>query len=173
MRLHRLVVLSIALVPALVSAAGDPPLPRGAKEIGVSGVVYVTHDSPQDLFGVASGRFGYYFAGNHEVGVDGTVFAYSRIQDVYLSGFYRYVWARPQRRLAPFFGAGAGANLSHFEFFGSQHSLIAKGEAGLRIFMGRRWALDVAYNLMYRNNTEFGFTGTTSSILSFGFAKIW
>lgn len=173
MRLHPLLIAAALFSPALVCAAADPPLPGNTKEIGVSGVIYVTHDSPQDLFGVVTGRFGYYVARNNEVGVDATVFAYSRIQDVYLSGFYRYVFARPEHRLAPFVGAGLGANVSYFDYFGSQRSLIAKGEAGLRFFMGRGCALDVAYNFMYRNHTEFGFTGTTSSILTFGFAKMF
>jgi len=169
--MRRFLLLLSLLSPALVRADDPPPLPGGTKEIGLSGIVYVTHDSPEDLFGVATGRFGYYVARNHQVGVDATVFAYSRIQDVYTSGYYRYVWAKSQRRWAPFFGGGVGANVSHFASFGSQRSLIAKGEAGVRLFMSRGFGFDISYNFMYRNNTDFGFTGTTSSILTFGFAK--
>src|SRR5581483_7308211 len=135
MRRISVVVLLVLLAPVLLRAGDITPLSRGSKEIGLSGIVYVSHDSPQDLFGVATGRFGYYVAGNHQVAMDATVFAYSRIQDVYLSGDYRYVMARREHRLAPFFGGGVGANVSHFDFFGSQRSLIAKGEAGLRFFM--------------------------------------
>ena len=173
MRRPCLICLLVILAAAPLRAGDVTPLSRGSKEIGLDGIVYVSHDSPQDLFGVATGRFGYYVAGNHQVGVDATLFAYSRIQDLYLSGDYRYVMAKSERKWAPFFGAGAGANVSHFDFFGSQHSLIAKGEAGLRVFMGRRFALDIAYNLMYREHTDFGFTGTTSSILMFGFSKVF
>src|SRR5262245_60888247 len=111
------------LFPALSNAADDSILPRGTRELGLSGIAFVTHDSPQDLFGVATARAGYYVAARHQIGVDATVFAYSRIQDTYLSGFYRYVHARGDRRIAPFAGAAAGTNLSHFDQFGTQHSL--------------------------------------------------
>lgn len=165
--------VGLLLFPVLACAADESPLPRGTKELGLSGTIYVTHDSPEDLFGVVTVRGGYYVAKKQQVGIDATVFAYSRIQDTYLSGFYRYVFAGSERRLAPFVGASAGANLTHFDYIGSQRSLIVKGEAGLRCMMTRKFSLDVSYNLMYRKDAELGFTGTTSSILTFGFARIF
>lgn len=161
----------MTLAPALSAAPADDPLPRGSWEVELSGTAYVPHDIPADTFGVAIGRFGRYLARNQEVGVDATLFAYSQVEDLYLSGFYRYVFARPGHRLAPFAGAAAGANVARFSNFGSEQSFIAKAEGGLRIFVGGRFAFDVSYNYMYRRKTEFGFTGTNSSILTFGFAK--
>ena len=57
----------------------------------------MTHDSPEDLFGVVAIRGGYYIAKKRQVGVDAAVFAYSRIQDTYVSGFYRYIFAGGER----------------------------------------------------------------------------
>jgi hypothetical protein len=173
--LHTSLVLAAGLVlfPALSSGADDSPLPRGTREVGLSGIVYVTHDSPEDLFGLITVRGGYYIAKRQQVGIDATVFAYSRIQDTYLSGFYRYVFAGGERRLAPFVGAAAGANLSHFDVYGSQHSLIVRGEAGVRYMMSGKWGLDVSYNLMYRRHAVEGLTGAATSVLTFGFARSW
>ena len=165
------VLLAVGLLfPALLSAADDSPLPRGAREIGLSGTIYVTHDSPEDLFGVVTLRGGYYIANRQQVGVDATVFAYSRVQDTYLSGFYRYFFARRERRLAPFVGASAGANVARFNYWGGQNSLIARGEVGVRYMLTNKFGFDAAYNLMYRRDTDFGLTGSTSSILTFGFS---
>jgi hypothetical protein len=163
----------LILLPALSCAGDDSLLPRGSKEIGLSGTVFVTHDSPEDLFGVVTVRGGYYVAGRHQVGIGGTVFAYSRVQDAYLTGFYRYVLTGGERRIAPFVGASAGANVSQFNYVGSQHSLILCGELGVRYRMSDKFAFDVSYNLMYRKDAGLGFTGTTSSILTFGFARIF
>ena len=118
--------VGLTLLPALSSAGDNSTLERGTKELGLSGTVYVTHDSPADLFGVVGIRGGYYFARRQQVGVDATVFAYSRIQDTYLSGFYRYIFAGSERRLAPFLGESAGANVAHFNYVGSEHSLIMR-----------------------------------------------
>ena len=156
---------------ATCHASDDSPLPRGAREIAVSGTAYVTHDSPQDIFGVVTFRGGYYVANKQQVGIDTTVFAYSRSQDLYLGGYYRYLFARGERRLVPFVGGGAGANLVHFDYVGEQHSLIVQGQAGLRYMLPRGFAFDVTYNLMYRKNATIGFTGTTSSVLTFGFSR--
>ena len=163
------VVLTIS--PALLRAGDDSPLPRGTKELAVSGTIYVTHDSPEDLFGVVTVRGGYYVGRNQEAGIDATVFAYSRIQDTYLSGFYRYVFARAEHHLAPFAGASIGANVSHFNYVGAQHSLIVRSELGVRYLITTKCSFDLSYNLMYRRNAEVGFTGATTSILTFGFAR--
>ncbi len=120
---------------------------------------------------MATLRGGCYFAKKQEVGIDATVFAYSRIQDAYLSGYYRYVFAGGERRVAPFVGASAGANVSQFNYVGSGRSLIVRGEVGVRFLMTSKFSLDVAYNLMYRRNATVGLTGTTSSIVTFGFSR--
>jgi len=174
-RIRSCVLLSAGLLlsTTLSSAADDSPLPGGTKELGLSGTVYVTHESPEDLFGVVTLRGGYYVGRNHQVGVDATVFAYSRVQDTYLSGFYRYIFLRGERRIAPFVGAAAGANVSRFDYLGGQNSLIVRGEGGLRFMMSSKFAFDVSYNLMYRRHAEVGFTGRTSSILTFGFSRIF
>lgn len=143
----------------------------GNQGTGLSGTIYVTHDSPEDLFGVIMLRGGYYVAGNHQVGVNATVFAYSRIQDVYLTGFYRYFFAAPERHWTPFVGSSVGSNVAHFNYVGAQNALIVQGEAGIRYMMTRKFGIDVSYNLMYRRNARIGFTGTTTSILTFGFSR--
>ena len=154
------------------SSAEEIPVPeRDARELGLNGTLYVTHDSPEDLFGVVTVRGGYYVARKQQVGIDATLFAYSRIQDAYVGGYYRYLFARPDRRLAPFFGISAGANVSQFAYVGSQHSLIVKGELGVRYRMTRQVGLDVAYNLMYRRQNDMGFTGSTTSVITFGFSR--
>ncbi len=168
---HLALGVGLVLVPALSPAGDNSTLARGTKELGLSGTIYVTHDSPADLFGVVTLRGGYYLARKQQVGIDATVFAYSRIQDTYLSGFYRYTFAHDESRLAPFIGASAGANISQFNYIGSERSLIARGEAGVRFVMSPKWGLDVSYNLMYRRNASLGFTGTTSSIVTFGFSR--
>ena len=166
-----IVGVGLFLLPALSCAADVSNLSRGTKEIGLSGTIYVSHDSPEDVFGVATFRGGVYVAKRHLVGVDATVFAYSRIQDTYLSGFYRYIFGGREGRVVPFVGASAGSNLSHFDYFGTQHSLIVRGEVGVRFLMTSRFSLDVAYNLMYRRDDTMGFTGKTASVVTFGFSR--
>jgi hypothetical protein len=160
-------------MPALSRAADDSPLPRGTKELGLSGTIYVTHDSPEDLFGFITLRGGYYVAKKQQVGIDATVFAYSRIQDVYMSGYYRYVFAGGEHRLAPFVGGAVGANVTQFAGYGNQHSMIVRGEAGLRYMMNAKWGFDVTYNLMYRRHAEEGLTGRTTSVVTFGFSRVF
>jgi hypothetical protein len=164
------VAVAYLLLPGLLCAGDNLFLSRGTKELGISGTIYVTHDSPEDLFGVITLRGGYYFARNHQAGIDATVFAYSRIQDTYLSGYYRYLFAG-ERRIAPFLGASIGSNISHFDYVGSQHSLITCAEAGIRHMISGKFAFDLSYKLMYRKDAAIGFTGTTSSVLTFGFAR--
>jgi hypothetical protein len=51
------------LLPAAhLAAPDDLPLKRGAREVGANGTNYVTHDSPEDPFGVICLRGGYYVA---------------------------------------------------------------------------------------------------------------
>jgi hypothetical protein len=171
-RLHSSVCLALSLMfPALSCAQDDSPFRRGMRELGLSGIIFVTHDSPEDLFGVVSARGGIYVAKNHQVGIEGTVFAYSRVQDAYLSGYYRYFFARPEHRIAPFVGAGLGSNVTQLNFLGNEHSLIATGQGGLRFLLPGRFSLDVIYNLMYRRNDVRSFTGQTSSVVTFGFSR--
>ena len=160
------------LLPALLSAE-DVYLPRGARELSLSGAAYVSHDSPADVFGVLCGRFGVYAWRNHELGVDATVFAYSRIQDIYVSGFYRYTFARSERRLAPYVGVAVGANVEHFDYFATGRSLIVKPQVGVRYFLAGKISFDLGYDLMFRRETAYSLTGKTSSILTFGFSKLF
>jgi hypothetical protein len=44
--------------------------------------------------------------------------------------------------------------VGHFNQFGTAHSLIAKGQGGVRFFVTTRTSLDVVYDFMYRRNTE-------------------
>ncbi len=154
------------------TAAGEVEyLHRGLREISVSGTAFIPNDSPADTFGLIALRGGYFISRNSEVGVDTTLFAYSRIQDAYLSGFYRLHFPAKGRKLIPFVGVAAGSNIVHFEFWGGAHpTLIAKGEAGLKYVLGKRFTLDAAYNLMYRRNSEVGFTSKTSSVVTVGFS---
>jgi hypothetical protein len=163
----------LLLIPATLFAADHSGLTRGARELALSGAVYLPHDSPADSFGMIAARLGVYVALHHQLGVDATTIAYSRIQDVYLSGFYRCTLARPERRLAPYFGAAFGANVAHFDALPAQHAAIVKAQAGIRYFFTERASLDFGYDLMYRRPTMFSLTGRTSSILTFGFSKVF
>ena len=171
LRLPVFLLSATLLLPAAACAADLLPLERGARDIGLSGTVYVTHDSPQDLFGFIDFRGGYYVARGQQLGVGATVFAYSRVQDMYMSGFYRYMLTKGDRRLVPFVGASAGANVSHFDQFGTGRSLMVRGEMGVRYLPGGKCAFDVAYNFMWRDKATVGFTGPTTSILTFGISR--
>ena len=171
LRLSSVLLAVGLLLPALSHAQDDPPFRRGAREIGLSGIAFVSHDSPEDAFGVMSVRAGVYVAKNQQVGIAGTLFAYSRVQDTYLTGYYRYLLLRGEHRVAPFVGAGIGANLSHLNFLGTWHSMIATGEGGVRFLLPGRFSFDLAYNLMYRRETTMSFTGRTASVVTFGFAR--
>ncbi len=154
------------------AAAGEEEyLRRGLRELSLSGTAFIPHDSPADSFGVVAVRGGYFLSKRSEVGVDSTLFAYSQIQDAYLSGFYRLHFPMKGRRLIPFAGVAAGSNIVHYSFWGgSNPTFIGKGEVGVKYALGKRFALDAAYNLMYRRNPEVGFTSETSSIVTFGFS---
>jgi hypothetical protein len=160
----------ILCVAAFATAAWaiDPEPPR--YDLNLSGSAYVPHDSPSDTFGVVTARAGYFLNARNEVGLDSTLFAYSRVQDVYMAGFYRFYFQPKAGRWTPFAGAGAGSNIVHYGYWGTNRTLIAKGEAGVRYLVTPRVAVDLAYNLMYRRNADVGFTGNYTSVVTFGVA---
>ena len=162
-------VLTIMFLCAATAAAADESGPgRGTKEFSVSGVMFAPNSSAVDTYGVISGRFGYYLARHSQVGVDTTLLVFSRTTDVYAAGYYRFLMAREWRRLVPFIGAAAGSNVNSFYYWGgTEHRLLARGEAGVRIRLSPRTGLDVAYNLMYLRGSG-GFAQTTTSVVSFG-----
>jgi len=63
------------------------------------------------------------------------------------------------------------ADVAHFDYVGSERSLIVTGKAGVRFMVTKKFAFDAAYNLMCRHDPNIGFTGTTMSILTFGFSR--
>jgi len=152
-------------------ATDDEAFARGRKDVALSGSIYLTHDSPADSFGLVTGRAGYFFAKNQEAGLDATLFAYSRTQDLYLNGFYRYYFAQPGRKLVPFLGASAGSNVLHLDYFGRHSGLLVGGEGGVRLRLSERSSFEVGYHLLYRRQGLVSMLGKTSSLVTFGFAR--
>ncbi len=165
------VVMVMALAAATALAADEEGIRRGLKEFSAQGALFTPNSSAFDTAGMLSGRFGYYLARHSQVGVEGTFLVYSRVTDLYASGFYRFFLVKEGRRLVPFVGAAAGSNVLSFYYWGgTTHRLLVKGEAGLRIRVAPRTGFDVAYNLMYLRGSGNGFAQTTTSVVSFGFS---
>jgi hypothetical protein len=165
------VVIGMLLCAAAAAAGDEPGLGRGRKEFSVSGALFAPNRTVADTAGVISGRFGYYLARHSQVGVDSTLLVFSRTTTVYAAGYYRFVMLREGRRLVPFVGGAAGSNVTSFYYWGgTEHRLLVKGEAGLRIRVAPRTGFDLAYNLMYLRGAGSGFVQTTTSVVSFGFS---
>ncbi len=153
---------------AAAAVAGDS---GGRREFTLAGALFAPNSSAADTAGVITGRFGYYVARHSQVGVDTTLLVFSRTTDLYAAGYYRYFVAREGRRVVPFFGGAVGSNVTSFYYWGgTEHRLLLKGEAGVRVRLAPRTGLDVSYNLMYLRGVGNGFAHATTSVVSFGLA---
>lgn len=168
-----------APAPSQVSSPGrtfntaDQYQGRGMWDINFQGSAMIPHSSAADSSGFVSGGLGYFVARKSEVGFSGSGLFVNGAQDVVLGGFYRQYLRGGDSRLIPFVGGAAGGNIAHASGFGANSNFAALGEAGLRVFVARHVALEIGYDLVYVHIAGLGFSDSSFSQISFGFAHVF
>jgi len=145
-------------------------LRKGAREIDFVGGGIVTGSSATKSLGLASVTGDTFLSRGNMIGMG--VYS-SGIQEVFVSGVYRYFVKTSDPRLFPFIGAVGGANVVHLSDSLTSHNYLGKGEIGLRYFPMRHIAFDVSYGLQYLHTLGAGFAESTSSAISVGFAHVF
>jgi len=145
-------------------------LHKGAKEIDFVGGGIIAGSSAAKSLGLASVMGDTFLSRGNMIGAG--VYT-SGVQEVFVSGLYRYFVKTSDPKLFPFVGAAAGANVVHLSDSLTSHNYLGKGEIGLRYFPMRHIALDVSYGLQYLHSRGAGFADSTSSAISVGFAHVF
>ena len=159
--------------PARTSSATDQYQGRGMWDINAQASAMIPHSSAADSSGFVSAGLGYFVARKSEVGFLGSGLFVNGAQDVVLGGFYRQYLKGGESRVIPFVGGAAGGNIAHASGFGTQSNFAALGEAGLRVFVARHVALEIGYTLVYVHVKGAGFSDSSLSQISFGFAHVF
>lgn len=146
---------------------------QGDKEVAVNGAFIVPHDDPSGANGQGDFKMGDYFRKNDLVGVESLAFVAKGYDEVFQSGFYRHLVPTKNPRLFPFVGASAGVDLTRSSGAPMGHVLLAKGEVGVKYFLGRRFAIETAYNFEYQRNPGQTFSQNSDSVILFGFSYIF
>jgi hypothetical protein len=147
-------------------------LSRGMTEIAAAGTLFVPHHSASDLFGVIDLGVGRLITDGNEVGVETVLFLQSGVQDVFLSGAYRYHFSTKGRRLFPFVGASAGVNILS-DRGSSWSNFLARGELGVRYFLAQHVTMNIAYNLFYVRVAGGTFKDSTMSVGTVGLSYVF
>jgi hypothetical protein len=150
--------------------AEESYLHKGAKEIDFVGGGIIAGSSTMKSLGLASVTADTFLSRGNMIGAG--VYT-SGVQQVFVSGLYRYFVKTGDPKLFPFIGAAAGANVVHLSDSLTSHNYLGKGEIGLRYFAMRHIALDVSYGLQYLHSRGAGFAESASSAISFGFAHVF
>ena len=162
--------LAKSAFPSQSSAQEEPYLYKGAREISLSGAGFVT-SSPfsrtMSLTGVMAGSF--VTRGN----MVGAGFLTSGVNDIFLTGAYRYFVKTANPALFPFVGGGMGTNLAQLSESARNANYLARGEVGLRYFPVRHIAVDMAYTMQYFHVKGWGFGDSAASGVSFGFIHVF
>jgi hypothetical protein len=150
--------------------AEESYLRKGGRELDFSGGGIVAGSSAAKSLGLASVTADTFLSRGNMIGAG--VYS-SGVQEMFVSGIYRYFVKTSDPKLFPFIGAVAGANVVHLSDSLTSHNYLGKGEIGLRYFAMRHIAVDVSYGLQYLHTQHAGFAESTSSAISFGFAHVF
>jgi len=176
------------LTPSVaVSSApgGTPPAPpspntspdqyqgRGMWDVGLEGSATIPHSAVSDTSGFVSVGLGYFVSRGSEIGLLTSGLFVNGAQNVTLGGFYRYYFRTASPKVVPFVGAAAGGDIAHVSGYGASGNFAAIGNAGIRIFAARHVAFEIGYELLYEHLTGLGFSDSTSSQISIGFAHVF
>jgi hypothetical protein len=151
-------------------AAEESYLHKGAREIDFVGGGIIAGSSAAKSLGLAAVTADAFLSRGNMIGAG--VYS-SGVQEVFVSGLYRYFVKTSDPKLFPFIGAAGGANVVHLSDSLTSHNYLGKGEVGLRYFPMRHIAFDVSYGLQYLHTRGAGFAESTSSAISFGFAHVF
>jgi hypothetical protein len=154
-------------------SATDEYQGRGVWDVGFQGSVSIPHASASAYVGFAEGSVGYFVARKSEVGFAASGVFIQGYKDVVLGGFYRQYLVSGEKRVIPYVGAAAGADIVHYSVSGTNGNFAAIGQGGLRMFVTKHVALDVGYNLVYVRINGLGFKDSSLSQVSVGFAHVF
>ena len=168
-KLRLLLVLCAGVVSASCSFGQQV---KGDHELGLNGTFTVPHSSPSDADGTAQISYGYYFRRTDLLGFDLAVFVQKGSQAVYPQGRYRHLFSRKDAKVYPFVGAQAGGLLMRTGG-SSTGNFLGAGEAGFKIFVSQRTALEIAYNLQYIQYSGGSFKDDSQSVITVGFTHIF
>lgn len=143
---------------------------KGAHEIVMGGSGFVTHNSSSHGLSLAGFGANTFLSRGNMIGVG---LLTSGTEAVFMAGTYRYFVKTGDPRLFPFAGITGGTNLVQLSSSPVTPNYLARAELGMRYFVMRHVAIDVAYNLQYLHTRGFAFGSSTSSALSLGFAHVF
>ena len=189
MRKVKMMVVAVALAAVSFAVPAFAQPEKGDVELGANGNLLFTHMDPSTTIGQFSVQAGYYLTKNDLVGVSSnTMFLHNSelsggtdgalgntLTLEAITGHYRRVFnLKSQPALVPFAGVYAGsAILSMGGEAGSYNKFLGQGEAGVKFYVSKKTAFEVAYNLLYVNVNENGwdnsFKNDSASNISFGF----
>jgi hypothetical protein len=144
----------IMLAVCLLAFAQGLPAQQtgGEKELGIGGILSVSHAAKLDGNATALFSVGKYVRRQHFLGVNllpmVTFGGESNSVGGFFGGNYRYLFAVENRRTFPFVGVGGGA----FVIGGTGSNAVTGSglaEVGVKTYFSARTSLDVAYNFLY------------------------
>lgn len=158
--------------PASFSAT-DQYQGRGMWDLGFQGSILIPHASASAYEGFAQGSVGYFVSRKSEVGFSASGVFLQGYKDVVLGGFYRQYLLSGEKRVIPYVGGAAGADVVHLSGVGTNGNFAALGEGGVRMFVTKHVAVDVGYSLVYVHIDGLGFKDSSLSQVSVGFAHVF
>lgn len=167
LRLSFMLCAGILLVPS-----GYGQQVKGDQELGLNGAFTVPHSSPSDANGEATVSYGYYFRRTDLIGADTVIFVQKDQQLVFLQARYRHLFGTKNAKAYPFVGAQGGGILTRSSGSTSGNG-VGVAEAGLKLFVSQRTALELAYNFDYIQQSGGSFADNSESVISVGFTHIF
>jgi len=144
---------------------------KGDMEVALNGYADIPNSDPSNVEGDVMVRLGYYIKPNTLIGIESTTLLAKSFQEEFADVFYRHLFHTHNRKLFPFLGGSAGEHLTHDG--GTNGNVLATGEAGLKYYMSRRFAFEVAYNFQYIRTPGETFANSSDSLVVFGFSYLF
>jgi hypothetical protein len=172
---------AFALVVALAIPAFSQAV-KGDSELGLNGAVIITHQSPISTSGLAAVTYGYYFTNRDQLGfqnisiISGGGGSGTSVTDYFLGDYIHLFPLGSNPKVAPFVGGAAGvlamtSGGSSSATGGGSNSgtFIANGQGGLKFYVSEKTAFEVAYQLLYEQQSGGTFASNSLSEITFGF----
>jgi hypothetical protein len=181
MKKFAFIVISAALLAATVAAPAFAQQEKGDVELGLNGDVLFSHSSPLYSHGDVFVDLGYYVTSKNLVGISsetqidhvngstGVSASTNTSESIY--GHYRHLFSlKAHPVLFPYVGAYAGGNYDNQGTTSSDKKFLfaGQGEGGIKYFMSKKAAFEVAYNLLYVNYPNSNFQNRSFSDITFG-----
>ncbi len=154
------------------SSFGETFQDKGMWDLNFQAAFAVSHESGSSSTLFATALLGQFITRGNEVGFTASVLRLpGGFTTTSILGGYRYYFPLSDRVL-PFVGGGVGGAIAHIPGITEGH-FAAAANAGIRSFVARKIAIDLNYTLQYVRIQGAGFSGSTASAVSVGFAHVF